>query len=195
MNRVFNWREIQRYHNEGHSFVDCRRRFGFTHTAWVKAIKRGELVTSRTPFADRRRRYDWAAVQAYYDEGHSYRECRAKFGFNGNSWHKAVRRGEIKTRPQGMPIECLLTGPRNRHHVKSRLLNAGLLVNQCSQCGITRWRDLPLTMHIDHINGVRDDHRLENLRMLCPNCHSQTETYGGRNAKRRRRLQDPGASV
>jgi 5-methylcytosine-specific restriction endonuclease McrA len=39
-------------------------------------------------------------------------------------------------------------------------------------------------MHLDHINGVRDDHRLENLRMLCPNCHSQTPTYGGRNAKR-----------
>jgi 5-methylcytosine-specific restriction endonuclease McrA len=45
--------------------------------------------------------------------------------------------------------------------------------------------------HIDHINGVRDDHRLENLRMLCPNCHSQTSTYGGRDVKRRRRLQEP----
>lgn len=50
-------------------------------------------------------------------------------------------------------------------------------------------------MHIDHINGIGNDHRLENLHMLCPNCHSQTETYAGRNAKRRRRLQDPGSAV
>jgi 5-methylcytosine-specific restriction endonuclease McrA len=44
-------------------------------------------------------------------------------------------------------------------------------------------------MQIDHINGIGNDHRLENLRMLCPNCHSQTATYGGRNL-RRRRLQE-----
>jgi hypothetical protein len=46
-------------------------------------------------------------------------------------------------------------------------------------------------MHIDHINGVRDDHRLENLRMLRPNCHSQTPTYGGKNNKRQRGLHEP----
>ncbi|MDQ2865095.1 MAG: hypothetical protein M3R51_02605 [Candidatus Eremiobacteraeota bacterium] len=50
-------------------------------------------------------------------------------------------------------------------------------------------------MHLDHINGVRVDHRLENLRMLCPNCHSQTETYGAKNLKYRRRLQDTMATV
>jgi 5-methylcytosine-specific restriction endonuclease McrA len=50
-----------------------------------------------------------------------------------------------------------------------------------------------LTVQIDHINGVRDDHRLENLRMLCPNCHSQTATYGQRN--RSRDLQEPAPVV
>src|SRR5690242_11220187 len=90
--RVDDGTAVQRYHDEGLGFVECQRRFGSTHTAWIKAIKRGELRASETRFSDRRRRYDWAAVQAYYDEGHSYRECRAKFGFNPNSWHKATLR-------------------------------------------------------------------------------------------------------
>ena len=42
---------------------------------------------------------------------------------------------------------------------------------------------LELVLELDHINGVGDDHRLENLRLLCPNCHSQTETYCGRNIR------------
>lgn len=192
MKRAWNWTLIQRYHDEGHGFVECQRKFGFSHTAWIKAIKRGDLRTAPSLFLDRRRKYDWREVQAYYDEGHSYRDCVAKFGFNANSWYKAVLRGEIKTRPLGMPIDTLLAAPRNRHHVKTRLMRAGMLQNQCEICGLIGWQGKPLMMHLDHINGVRDDHRIENLRMLCPNCHSQTETYGGRNRKRRNRLQDPG---
>lgn len=196
MRRVFNWREIQRYHNEGHSFVECRGRFGFTHTAWVKAIKRGELVTAETPFADRRRRYDWAAVQAYYDEGHSYRECRAKFGFCAASWKKAVDRGELKARARSLPVNALLATTKSRSAVRRRLLQEGILQNVCSICGLREWLDKPIAMHIDHINGIGTDHRLDNLRMLCPNCHSQTPTYAGRNAKRSAmRLQDPGGPV
>lgn len=195
MKRVWNWTEIQRYHDEGHGFVECQRRFGFTHTAWIKAIKRGDLRSHDREFADRRRRYDWAAVQAYYDEGHSFRECRLKFGFCSAAWHKAKERGEIRPRRFAMPIEELLLRGISRYNVKWRLIRAGLLPNYCQHCGISEWRGKPLCMHIDHINGVKDDHRLENLRMLCPNCHSQTETYGGRNMKRRKRLQDEGSAV
>jgi len=194
MRKVYDWQAIQRYHNEGHGFVDCQRRFGFGHTAWVKALKRGELRSGQRQFADRRRRYDWSVIQAYYDEGHSYRQCKAKFGFNPMAWHKARVRGEITTRPLGMPLSQLLMRGKSRRNVKARLLRAGLLENRCLQCGLSEWRGKPITLHIDHINGVRDDHRLENLRILCPNCHSQTDTYGGHNVKRRRfrGLQDPG---
>jgi len=54
-----------------------------------------------------------------------------------------------------------------------------------------------LSIHLDHINGAGDDYRLDNLRMLCPNCHSQTETYGGRNIRQRRlrSLQEPGPTL
>lgn len=136
-------------------------------------------------------RVDWAQIQAYYDEGHTYRECRTRFGFCPLAWHKARQRGEIRSRPPAMPIDELLVGARGRTHVKKRLLHAGLLENRCQECGLSEWRGKPLSVHIDHINGIPNDHRLENLRMLCPNCHSQTHTYGGRNV-RRKALQETG---
>lgn len=59
-----------------------------------------------------------------------------------------------------------------------------LLPSQCSECGISpKWNGRPLSLHIDHINGVRSDNRIENLRTLCPNCHSQTDTYSAKNKK------------
>jgi 5-methylcytosine-specific restriction endonuclease McrA len=187
---IYDWVEIRRFVDEGHGLVESQKRFGFSHTAWVKAIRRGSLRAAERPFGDRRRRYDWSAVQAYYDEGHSYRECRAEFGFCAESWSKAVRRGELTAKARSAPIHTLLATTKSRNSVRRRLLRDGILENVCSQCGLRTWRDLPISMHIDHINGVHDDHRLENLRMLCPNCHSHTPTYAGRNTKRQRALQE-----
>ncbi|PYS87966.1 MAG: HNH endonuclease [Acidobacteria bacterium] len=65
--------------------------------------------------------------------------------------------------------------------LKRRLLRAGLLTYKCYLCGLTEWNGKPITLQLDHINGAHLDHRLENLRLLCPNCHSQTETFAGRN--------------
>lgn len=65
----------------------------------------------------------------------------------------------------------------------AKLINKyDILPQQCSECGISaKWNGKPLTLHIDHINGVNTDNRLENLRRLCPNCHSQTDTFCGKN--------------
>lgn len=68
--------------------------------------------------------------------------------------------------------------------LKERLIDAGLIEPVCAECGIDSWNGRPIVLHLDHINGIRDDHRLENLRFLCPNCHSQTDTYCGRNQGR-----------
>jgi hypothetical protein len=71
----------------------------------------------------------------------------------------------------------------NTGYLKRRLISSGLLRAACYECGISEWRGRKLALHLDHVNGVGDDHRLENLRLLCPNCHSQTETYCGRNKR------------
>ena len=68
--------------------------------------------------------------------------------------------------------------------LKERILKAGLLEYKCECCGnIGEWNGQSLTLQLDHKDGDHSNHSIENLRFLCPNCHSQTETFSGRNAK------------
>jgi len=72
-----------------------------------------------------------------------------------------------------------------RGPLKKRLLKNGMLKNECYICGIkNEWNGKSLVMVLDHINGINDDNRLENLRMLCPNCNSQQDTFCGRRLKK-----------
>ncbi len=69
----------------------------------------------------------------------------------------------------------------NRTHLKRRLLQEGVLRNGCLVCGLgPEWEGQRLVLVLDHINGVADDHRLSNLRLVCPNCASQLPTHAGR---------------
>lgn len=71
---------------------------------------------------------------------------------------------------------------RNIQRLKLRLVSEHRLEYKCACCGNTgEWNGLPLTLELDHINGNHSDHRITNLRFLCPNCHSQTTTYSGKN--------------
>lgn len=81
-----------------------------------------------------------------------------------------------------MPMERLLVADtyRSRHNVKVRLLAEGLKENRCELCGLTEWLGKPLSMALHHVNGHGRDNRLENLQLLCPNCHSQTDNFSGR---------------
>ena len=65
--------------------------------------------------------------------------------------------------------------------LKKRMIEDNLLKNICSECGVSEWNKKKLVMQLDHIDGNSRNHKLKNLRMLCPNCHSQTDTYCGKN--------------
>lgn len=69
----------------------------------------------------------------------------------------------------------------NLSRLKERLVKEGRMEYKCEKCGISEWLGQPLSLHLDHRNGINNDHRQENLRFLCPNCHSQTDTYAGKN--------------
>jgi Zn finger protein HypA/HybF involved in hydrogenase expression len=72
----------------------------------------------------------------------------------------------------------------SRARLKIRLIRSGKLKNECTECGQKPlWNDKHLTLELDHINGIYNDNRIENLRILCPNCHSQTPTSCGKKQK------------
>ena len=72
--------------------------------------------------------------------------------------------------------------PISRQGLKDYLARHHVLEYKCAICGnIGEWNGVSLTLQIDHINGIRNDNRAGNLRWLCPNCHSQTDTYTGKN--------------
>lgn len=69
-----------------------------------------------------------------------------------------------------------------RKIVKRAIIRDKVIPHECQECGNAgEYNGRPLTLQLDHINGVNNDNRIENLRFLCPNCHSQTDTFCGGN--------------
>jgi len=178
---------------QGKTYIQIAKELGLTKSTVAYHARRLGIP------ADNRfsRRYDWSLVQEAIDAGASMRQCMKRFGFSRDAWGKAVKRRDIVPNEWVIPLETLLVAGRKRQrgHIKGRLLRAGLKQNRCEQCGISEWRGKPLKMQLHHINGDGLDNRLENLELLCANCHSQTSTYGGRNGHRRKQLNDDASAA
>jgi len=181
-------RRVHQLYQRGMNQRQIAARLGITKSTVAFHVRRLKVEADQR-FA---RRYDWAEIQRMYDTGLSVRQCAKRFGFTLASWHQAVVRGDVVARPRVMPIEELLVVGRktSRRHLKLRLLKEGLKTNRCEDCGISEWQGKPLSMQVHHLNGDGTDNRLENIRLLCANCHSQTDTYGGRNGHRRPRAEE-----
>jgi hypothetical protein len=104
--------------------------------------------------------------------------------FRGQAWSAGKKLGPNGT---ATPLDEILVAKSSytsTYNLKHRLLSAGMLAYECVVCGLSEWLGDPLSLHLDHINGDNRDNRIENLRLLCPNCHSQTDTYCGKNVKK-----------
>jgi hypothetical protein len=95
--------------------------------------------------------------------------------WKGQAWNRGrtyFNKGKAR------PLEEILVRDSDyldTNRLKRRLIMAGTLTWQCAMCGGTTWQGQPIPLQLDHVNGDRRDNRLENLRVLCPNCHSLTD--------------------
>lgn len=96
-------------------------------------------------------------------------------------WNKGKVFGPKRNIQEYLKLNCEFVVTSNT--LRKRLITEGLKEHKCECCGITEWNGKPAPIELDHINGNHHDNRLENLRILCPNCHAQTDTYRGKNKK------------
>lgn len=104
--------------------------------------------------------------------------------FNGQAW----ARGRSFKGRRAMPLEQILVAnspASSTGLLRKSLIAAGLKPDHCEECGLREWRGRPLPPALDHIDGDHTDSRLENLRILCPNCHAITDTWCNSSSRRR----------
>jgi hypothetical protein len=107
--------------------------------------------------------------------------------FHGQVWNKGKTWSKIKdisyklvensTYSSGLPISS--------YKLKKQLLKLGYMEPICDMCKLKSWLNFDIPLELHHINGDRFDNRIENLQLLCPNCHSFTENYRGKNMSAR----------
>jgi hypothetical protein len=142
-----------------------------------------DVISKRNTFSDVLQFFDLA------NKGGNYKTLRDRCEFDNIDLTQLRKRSEeIRVRgfknKEKLPLDKVLVknSTYNRGSLKKRLVEEKILKYECSICEQSSvWKEKPLVLVLDHINGISNDHRIKNLRFLCPNCNSQTSTFAGRN--------------
>lgn len=93
-------------------------------------------------------------------------------------------KGTTKSSGSKIPLEDILNGEHPQYQsnkLRHRLLEESYFQYKCYSCNLTEWLNKPIPLELEHIDGNSSNHKLENLTLLCPNCHAFTTTYRGKN--------------
>lgn len=161
-------------------------------TNWDKFERRDKVQTKRIEFEQ--------GILDIIDHAHSFSEVCDLLGIKHTRtnidriikfleernitpiWHKKL----INRKPGGYWTQETIFVKDSKYKtsgLKTKLLQYGLKEARCEICQNTEWRGKPIPLQTHHINGIHTDNRLENLQLVCPNCHAQTDNYCGRNIK------------
>jgi len=190
-------KEIRKMLSNGNSYGDITRKVGVA--ASTVAYHARQLGITKKPGGNR---YNWPKIQNHIDNDKSYESCIKLFGITSSAMRYAIKYGLLNIPDEKLPARGnngIIKKPMCEILVedsafscnskfKKRLVEEGVLNYHCynKSCMLHSmntmvWCGEPIVLHLDHINGIRNDNRKKNLRFLCPNCHSQTTTYCGRN--------------
>lgn len=135
--------------------------------------------------------YDWGLVQSDIDAGMTVNELVSKYGFARETYSLAVRKAKIKskcplTQTSIEEILSFANGRKTTAHER-RCIKRGIMRNgsaHCALCGLSEWMGRMIVLEVDHIDGDPRNNVHDNIRLLCPNCHSSTDTWRGRNCRK-----------
>ena len=121
--------------------------------------------------------------------GGNYEQIKAvmaTLGLDSSHWTgQAHLRGKTNPNVPRRPLDSILRNGVSfqSNKLRKRLLREGLLKPVCSNCGGLEWLGQPIPLELDHLDGDKNNNQIDNLRLICPNCHALTPTYRGKNAK------------
>lgn len=156
---------------------------GMTKPHWTKATYESvhPFVANVSCMSDLRRALAAHGIESGYRQ---VKNILVTHALDTSHWISKRFRGAIARTLEELMIEQ--GDPNAREMIKKKILQQGTLEYACAICPHRgEWMGAELVLHLDHKNGNSRDHRLSNLRFLCPNCHSQTPTYCGRNNRTR----------